>query len=273
MLRATALATLPLLNALPAAAHFQVLFGGDSNIGGGRAIDALLAFAHPAAGDPLMDMGEPEAFYVIRQSGDQEPQRTDLKQYLSPIQFTGPESAAAAYRARIPGSVTRGLGDYVFVLEPAPYFEGEEDKYIKQYTKVIFNVGGVPGNWAEPVGTEVEILPLDKPYGVWAGGIFRGVVLAGGEPVPFAEVEVEYLNYVPDLSTNSWGGEPGIKAPFAVMENLSSRADANGTIIVALPKAGWWGIGALDLLPDSTHEGKHLSKDAVIWVEAIALPD
>ncbi len=34
----------------------------------------------------------------------------------------------------------------------------------------------MPGNWAEPVGLAAEILPLDKPYANWTGGIFRGIV-------------------------------------------------------------------------------------------------
>ena len=38
--------------------------------------------------------------------------------------------------------------------------------------------------------------------------------------------------------------------------------------MIGLPKAGWWGICALDLDGDATHEGKHLSVDAVLWLKA-----
>jgi cobalt/nickel transport protein len=38
--------------------------------------------------------------------------------------------------------------------------------------------------------------------------------------------------------------------------------------MIGLPKAGWWGICALDLDEDAMHEGKHLSVDAVLWVKA-----
>jgi cobalt/nickel transport protein len=49
---------------------------------------------------------------------------------------------------------------------------------------------------------------------------------------------------------------------------LSIRADAAGQIIIGLPKAGWWGICALDLDDGAQHEGKELSVDAVLWIKA-----
>ncbi len=39
----------------------------------------------------------------------------------------------------------------------------EEDSYIQQMTKVIINVGGIPGEWMEPAGLPAEIVPLSKP--------------------------------------------------------------------------------------------------------------
>ena len=35
-----------------------------------------------------------------------------------------------------------------------------------------------------------------------------------------------------------------------------------------LPKAGWWGICALNLDDGAQHEGKELSVDAVLWIKA-----
>ena len=45
--------------------------------------------------------------------------------------------------------------------------------------------------------------------------------------------------------------------------------DANGVFTYALPKAGWWGFAALGVGPDTKHDGKPLSQDAVIWVQAV----
>ncbi len=103
--------------------------------------------------------------------------------------------------------MTRSLGDYTFVLKPAPYYEEQEDKYIQQITKTVVNIGGLPGAWDEPLGLPVEIVPLDKPYANWVGGVFRAVVLSGGEPVPHAEVEVEFLNHEPQIDQRRFDPE------------------------------------------------------------------
>ena len=165
--------------------------------------------------------------------------------------------------------MTRSLGDYTFVLRPAPYYEAQEDKYIQQITKTVINVGGLPGGWDEPVGLPVEIVPLDKPYANWAGGVFRAVVTANGEPVPHAEVEIEYLNHEPQIEQLRFDPVAKVDPPQNAFITLSIRADAQGQIVIGLPRAGWWGICALDLDDGLQHEGKELSLDAVLWVRAM----
>lgn len=225
-------------------------------------------FSHPFDNGFTMDMGKPEEFYVVGHRGETEPRKTDLLQYLEPIEWAGVDNKGAAYLANPPRSVTRSLGDYTYVLKPAPYYEANEDKYIQQITKTVVNVGGLPGAWYEPLGLPVEIVPLDKPYANWVGGVFRAVVLADGKPVPHAEVEVEYLNHEPQIDERRFDPEGKVTAPQDSFVTLSIRADANGQVIIGLPKAGWWGICALDLVEDATHEGKPLSIDAVLWVKA-----
>ncbi|AKR56887.1 Additional periplasmic component NikK of nickel ECF transporter [Devosia sp. H5989] len=259
---------------LPVSAHFQMLYPGKSALQPGRPLEILMVFTHPFHGAPTMEMGEPEALYVVRQRGDDaEPERLDLLPAIQAVSWHGTDEAAErAFRLEVAAKDMRSMGDYVFVLEPAPYYEATEDKFIQQFTKTIVNVGGVPGNWDQPVGLPAEIRPLDKPYANWAGGVFRGVVLSGGEPVPFAEIEVEYMAHEPDPDGNGWVvGAPRLTAPTPSLEALSIRADASGTFVVGLPKAGWWGIAALDVGPVKEHEGKALSQDAVIWVEATAI--
>jgi cobalt/nickel transport protein len=252
----------------PALAHFQMVYVEESALTRGGEQTLALVFTHPFAGGPNMEMGTPEAFYVVSQRGDEaEPVRTDLTEYLTPVSWAGLDNSAAAYEATLPANLVRSLGDYVFVLEPAPYYEEGEDKYIQQYTKMVMNVGGVPGNWGETLGLPAEIMPLDKPYANWTGGVFRGVVLADGAPVPFAEIEVEYLNHPPDLEGKRFNSETAVEAPHPSFETMSIKAGPNGEFTIGLPRAGWWGICALDLLPDSQFEGKHVSKDAVLWVQ------
>ena len=253
--------------AMPVRGHFQLLYTEEAALNGGQATELLLLFTHPAHGGPNMDMGVPEAFYVVSQRGQEAAAvTTDLTEYLEPITWNGEQGPSQAYEARLPRAVTRSLGDYVFVLQPAPYYESGEDKYIQQFTKMMMNIGGVPGNWAEPVGLPTEILPLDKPYANWTGGVFRGLVLSAGRPVPNAELEVEYINYAPDLSGHSFAPEPDVVLPQGSFGTMSIRANDRGEFTIGLPRAGWWGICALAVGPDTEHEGKPLSQDAVIWV-------
>jgi cobalt/nickel transport protein len=255
--------------AVPAAqAHFQLLYTPEAALNESAAIELALVFSHPFDNGFTMNMGTPEAFYVVSQRGEAEPRTTDLMQYLEPIEWSGVETKAAAFLARPPRTVTRSLGDYTFVLRPAPYYEEQEDKYIQQITKTVVNVGGLPGAWDEPLGLPVEIVPLDKPYANWVGGVFRAVVLANGEPVSHAEVEIEFLNHEPQIDARRFDPEGKVTAPQDSFKTLSIRADAAGQIIIGLPKAGWWGICALDLDDDAQHEGKELSVDAVLWIKA-----
>jgi cobalt/nickel transport protein len=255
--------------AIPAAeAHFQLLYTPEAALNESAPVELALVFSHPFDNGYTMDMGTPEAFYVVSQRGEAEPRTTDLMQYLEPIEWSGVETKAAAFLARPPRAVTRSLGDYTFVLRPAPYYEAQEDKYIQQITKTVVNVGGIPGAWDEPLGLPVEIVPLDKPYANWVGGVFRAVVLAAGEPVPHAEVEIEYLNHEPQIEARRFDPEAKVTAPQDSFKTLSIRADAAGQIIIGLPKAGWWGICALDLDDGAQHEGKELSVDAVLWIKA-----
>jgi cobalt/nickel transport protein len=266
---AAALASL-LAVAVPSAAraHFQLLYTPEAALVEAAQIPLALVFSHPFDNGFTMSMGTPEEFYVVSQRGEADARTTDLKQYLEPIEWSGVESKAAAFLANPPRSVTRSLGDYTFVLKPAPYYEEQEDKYIQQITKTVINIGGIPGAWDQPLGLPVEIVPLDKPYANWVGGVFRAVVLADGKPVPHAEIEVEYLNHEPDIAARRFDPEGKVTAPQGSFTTLSVRADAQGQVMIGLPKAGWWGLCALDLDGGATHEGKPLSVDAVLWIKA-----
>jgi cobalt/nickel transport protein len=252
-----------------ALAHFQMLYVPESALERAAETPMAIVFTHPFHGGPTMNMGLPRSFYVVSQRGeDAAPVKTDLSKYLQPIEWQGVGNKAAAYRAKLPREVVRSMGDYVFALEPEPYLEKEEDKYIQQFTKLVMNVGGVPGNWDKPLGLAAEIQPLNKPYANWVGGVFSGIVLSQGRPVPFARIELEYVNHAPDLNAQAFATAGAIEAPHPSYENISVRADAAGTFSIGLPRAGWWGICALGVGPSKKHEGKPLSQDAVLWVQA-----
>lgn len=156
-------------------------------------------------------------------------------------------------------------GDYTFYVEPAPYWEPAEDLFIVHYTKVCVNAFGLQAGWDEPIGLETEIVPLTRPYGLWTGNIFSGQVLLNGKPVPYVEIEVEYLN-------ESAGNPAIVKAPSDPYVTQVVKADANGVFHYAMPRAGWWGFSALSeadrTLPYKGSE-KNIEIGAVYWVRTI----
>jgi cobalt/nickel transport protein len=262
-------ACLAVLAANPALAHFQLLYTPQLALKTSQDLTLAMVFTHPFEPTHTMNMEKPLAFYVISQRGSEaKPQKTDLTQYLQPVTWAGLQQPGQAYEAKLPRSAVRSLGDYVFILEAAPYYEASEDKYIQQYTKTVLNIGGIPGNWSADNKLPTEILPLDKPYASWVGGVFRGVVLANGKPVPNAELEVSFVNHLPEIDNRRFATQTTLNAPQDSFQNLGILTNDRGEFTIGLPRAGWWGVCALGSGPQTTFKGKHLSQDAVLWIQA-----
>ena len=142
----------------------------------------------------------------------------------------------------------------MFYMEPQPYWEPAEDSYIVHYTKTVVAAYGEDEGWSEPIGLKTEIVPLSRPFGLYAGNVFQGVVMVSAKPVPHAEVEVEYFNR---------GGS--YLAPTDYMVTQTIKADSSGVFTYAVPKAGWWGFAALST-DKRQMEGKDVEIGAVLWV-------
>ena len=240
--------------------HFQMIYTPEVVLKNPEEVDLKLVFTHPFNNGHTMDMGPPKEFFVVHKG-----KQIDLADELKPIRWKGAENEGQAYEANY--NIKRN-GDYIFVLQPAPYYEESEDVYIQQITKSILNKGGIPSGWNEPVGLPTEIVPLNKPYNVYTGSTFSGVLLSDGKRVPGAELEIEYVAAPPDMENNRFPAQSMVRAPESA---LVTTTDANGTFTFGLPKSGFWGFAALDVGPDKEHEGKALSQDAVIWVHAVDL--
>lgn len=251
--------------AFPAYAHFQMIYTPEMAMKEGGKVPVALVFTHPFEAGHTMDMGKPEQFFAVRSRGENEPQKIDLLNSLKPMTWTSLTNSGKAWETEVS---LRG-GDYIFCLVPEPYYEKEEDAYIKQSTKMIVNVGGEPGAWMEPVGLPVEIVPLSKPYDRWTGNVFQGKVLLNGKPVPGAEIEIEYMNHEPELDKKAFAKKAAVEAPQDAFVLQTIFADDNGVFTFGIPKAGWWGFAALDLDPDFTYKDKKCSRDAVIWLKAV----
>ena len=249
-----------LATAVPAMAHFQMIYTPESALGNAAPIDLKLVFTHPFEAGHTMDMGQPEQFFVVRKE-----KKKDLLKTLKPITWNSLTNSGAAYETSYK---LRGMGDNVFCLVPSPYLEKEEDCYIQQITKMVVNTGGFPTDWDAEIGLPAEIVPLDKPYALWTGNVFRGVVKGGGKPVPYAEIEVEYMNHQPLTDKNAFDPKAVVEAPQDAFVTMTIKANVNGEFSFGIPRSGWWGFCALGAGPATEHKGKELSQDAVIWVQA-----
>lgn len=249
-----------LIVAAPASAHFVLAYTPETILDKGGKIDMKFVFTHPFEAGHTMQMDKPLEFFVVNKE-----RKTDLLDTLNQITWTSLENIGKAWETSYQ---LRGMGDYVFCMVPAPYLEKNEDAYIQQITKLIVNNGSLPTDWDAEIGLKAEIIPLDKPYALWTGNVFRGIVKGDGKPVPFAEIEVEYMNHAPIIADNKFAEEEAVEAPHDAFVTLTIKADANGQFVFGIPKAGWWGFAALGAGPDDEFDGKEMSQDAVIWIQA-----
>lgn len=235
-----------------ASAHFQMILPSDDLINEGEdsEIDIQLIFTHPAEASHTMDMEKPVSFGVLNKG-----RKKDLTDTLNSFTYFGGKAWETSYNIR-------GFGDFVFYLEPAPYYEKMEDGYITQITKVVVNNLGMPTDWDAELGLKAEIVPLNKPYGLWTGNVFQGIVKMDGEPVPYAEIEVERLN------APAFSGLVGEGQEFPSDAHITQvvRADENGVFTFGIPKEGWWGFAAL--MEGEDINGKGHEVGAVMWIKA-----
>ena len=229
-------------------AHFGMIIPSDDMVtqADSKTVTLDVMFIHPMEGH-YMNMDEPAQFGVMARG-----KKADLLETLKNKRVKESQAWQAAYTLKRPG-------DHIFYVEPKPYWEPAEDCYIVHYTKVVVNGFGLEEGWDEEVGLKTEIIPLTRPYGLWTGNVFQGIVKVEGKPVPFAEVEVEYCN---EVGAVTWPADP--------MITQIVKADVNGVFTYAMPKAGWWGFAALN---EDTTKMKHDGEDkpveigAVIWVK------
>ncbi len=233
-----------------AMAHYGMIIPSDQTVvqGENKTISLDLRFWHPMAGIP-MPLVKPAHFDVIANG-----KKVDLLNTLQSRIVKDKQTWTSEYKIKRPGL-------YVFTMEPKPYWEPAEDKFIIHYTKVVVTAFGMDEGWDKPVGLKTEIVPLSKPYAEYTGNVFQGIVMMNGKPVPYSEVEVEYYN------------EDGtFTPPNDYYTTQTIKADANGVFTYAAPRAGWWGFAALNASDTPIkHDGvdKEVELGAIIWVNFV----
>lgn len=251
MSRLTAASLIATLLSTPATAHFLELIPSADVLPQGGPVTLTLMFTHPFDGGPVMQMDRPARFGMVRNGAT-----IDLLQTLSEVKQGDASTWIATVDLPEPGPA-------MFFVEPQPYWEPAEGKYIVHFAKVLVDSFASGEGWDTPVGLPVEIVPLTRPTGLWTGNSFGGIVTKGGAPVPFAEVEVEFVN------------DGSVTAPNDAFVTQVIKADANGTFTYALPRAGWWGFAALlqgDMSMTSPDGAQvPVEEGALIWVQAVPM--
>ncbi|MCG8619488.1 MAG: DUF4198 domain-containing protein [Desulfobacterales bacterium] len=229
-------------------AHFGMVIPSDNMVAqeDNRTITLNLSFSHPFEGIG-MELVKPNAVFLVKEG-----KTTNLLDSLTPSKVMGHPAFAVDVKLKRPGA-------HAFVMEPVPYWEPAEDCFIIHYTKTIISAFGDDTGWDEELGLKTEIIPLTRPLGLYGGNVFQGIVEVDGQPVPYAEVEVEYYNE-----------KMKAKAPADEMITQVVKADGNGVFTYATPVAGWWGFAALNTSDKKmVHDGekKDIELGAVIWVK------
>ena len=228
-------------------AHYGMVIPSDSMVmqEDDRTLSLKLSFSHPFEMIG-MELERPKVFGVIANG-----KKADMLGTLRKTKLMEHTAWKADYKITRPGV-------YVFHMEPKPYWEPAEDCFIIHYTKTVVTAFGDDEGWDAEAGLKTEIVPLSKPFGLYAGNVFQGIVKMNGKAVPHAEVEVEYYN------------EDGkLAAPTDYMITQTVKADQNGVFTYAAPRAGWWGFAALNQADFKIrHEGtdRDVELGAVIWI-------
>ena len=230
----------------PAMAHFGLVVP-DKNLvdkDGSKTVTLDLRFWHPSE-NLGMNLEKPSLQVLAKGKTE------DISNALEPVSIGGKQAWKAQYAVKGPGVCT-------FAMTPLPYWEAAENKYIMHLTKTVVSALGGDEGWDKPAGFKVEIVPMVKPFALYAGNVFTGKALYKGKPVANSQIEVEFFNK-----------DGSVKIPGEAYATQTVKTDANGVFTYAAPWAGWWGFAAL------VEDGTKLKKDGkdmpvelggVIWV-------
>lgn len=229
--------------------HFGVVIPNTNIISDESAskLDITYKFTHPFE-QMMMNMEKPNEAGVFING-----KKTDLLGTLSEHKDGENSYFTSSFDVKEPGI-------YVFYADPKGYFEPSEEKFIRHITKSVVNAHGFGDGWNKPVGLKAEIVPLTRPYALYAGNLFSAKVLYKGKPAKNVVVEVEFMN-------------DGKKLGAPSEDHITSEVMTNelGEFSFVMPHAGWWGFAALiDDDEKMSKDGKEYPVElgGVIWIKA-----
>ena len=210
-----------------------------------REVNVTLSYLHPFEGKG-MDLAKPSRFGVKNNRW-----KKSLVSQLEKADVMGQKGWEVTYR------LARS-GVYIFYVEQEPLWIPDEGRFISHNAKTVAAVSGSEEGWDERVDLTMEMVPLTRPFGLYTGNVFQGIVILDKKPLPFAKVEISYYNK---------NGKAVAPADFMITQVV--KADSNGVFTYAAPRAGWWGFMARNTSRKMKRGGdqKKLELRAALWVE------
>jgi cobalt/nickel transport protein len=241
-----------------AGAHFQTFWPDVGNGYGqrGKVVTWTYFWGHPYE-KILFDTQKPN-FYVIRPDGKRD------SVLIEATEMIDEETGKRRKTYKLTYTPT-AIGDSYLCLEAPPYFVEEEGLFWKDYVKQYIHVMAEQG-WDRPVGMEIEIVPLTRPYGMEEGFVFKGQALFQGKPLVGAIVEIEKFNgfHVKEgnLPMDPYGKE---NVP---MITRVCKTDVNGYLVCTLDEPGWWMISVAHSDGELEYQGKKytVEKRGGLWL-------
>ena len=111
-----------------------------------------------------------------------------------------------------------------------------------------------------PGFSKMSLWRQDKGQEQCLSSFVEAVKSGKDSPIPFAEIEVEYLNK-----------DGKVQIPSDPFITQVITADINGVFAYAMPRAGWWAFAALVEGDMVEHEGKRVDVElgALIWIKCV----
>lgn len=249
-------------------AHQQVIYTPNVEVESGD-VNFSIFFAHPFENSVIMEHGQDEqgkirgleAAFVVHNG-----EKKDVLPLFKSAQYSTAKSKAGGYDFTLSGGNFKSAGDYGLVVVPHPYWEPAEELYIQQITKFFVNKGGFDTDWNERIAEGyTEIIPLQNPYNVTVGQVFRGKIVDNeGNPAVGVRVEVELLNFPVNQNKHYYDGKPITTNEKKGTATLIT--DDNGIFAFVPQYPGFWGFAALFAGSDKEYNGKELEQDPIIWI-------
>ena len=221
-----------------------------------REVDVLITMMQPFRYEGL-DMDMPQLFAVLRydaatplKDGVEQPERQDLLGDVEEIRYLNRKAWGANVALTKPGL-------YQFAIEARPWWDAQNERFLRHFVKAILPVHGVEHGWRLPVGQRFEIVPLTRPFGLTLPAFFSGTALLDGKPLAQASVRMMRINMEKRPAPTPWH------------EDLAARTNAQGEFAFVLSQPGWWCCEAQAQdapLKGSDGQPKPVRMSALLWL-------